>query len=69
MTKQEIEAEEKRIAEYEAQGIIRSDAQGIVMAENLRSVRKVLCPKCGDEIWDVARGYKMNKCWVCKTVF
>lgn len=23
----------------------------------------VICPECGGEVWDVARGHKLHKCW------
>lgn len=27
------------------------------------------CPKCKSEIWDVAKGHKLNKCWSCGLSF
>lgn len=30
---------------------------------------KVTCPDCGSDIWDVAKGHKLNKCWNCGLAF
>lgn len=27
------------------------------------------CPKCGEPVWDVAFGHKLNKCWGCGIAF
>lgn len=27
------------------------------------------CPKCKNEIWDMAQANKLFKCWGCKTAF
>lgn len=31
--------------------------------------KKLLCPKCGKEIWDLPYGYKLAKCWNCMLAF
>lgn len=36
---------------------------------NLSKKAAIKCPKCGKEIWDYAKGYKLNKCWNCGTAF
>ena len=29
----------------------------------------VRCPSCRRDVWDVAKDYKLNKCWNCNLVF
>ena len=29
----------------------------------------VVCPDCGEPVWDVAHGHKLNKCWGCGLAF
>lgn len=31
--------------------------------------KKAKCPKCGEDIWDYAKGSKLNKCWNCMLAF
>lgn len=30
---------------------------------------KIKCPKCNDEIWDIAKNNKLHKCWNCMLAF
>jgi adenine-specific DNA methylase len=30
---------------------------------------KIMCPKCGREIWDIATDCTLNKCWGCGLAF
>jgi hypothetical protein len=31
--------------------------------------KEIKCPKCDEKIWDIAKGYKLNKCWNCMLAF
>lgn len=29
----------------------------------------IFCPQCDHEVWDTAKGSKLNKCWDCNLAF
>lgn len=38
-------------------------------AEKVQEKKTVQCPNCGQPVWDVAFGHKLNKCWNCHLAF
>ena len=52
ITKNAQEIEEARIQAYEDEGMTRSDAQGIVEAENMKAGRPAITAYCSPEIAD-----------------
>lgn len=57
---------------WNATNLITGRTIRIKSAAKLRSeVTNLTCPKCGEDVWDGPKGYKLAKCWAegCMTAF